>query len=111
MEIRNIKDNADFWAGAMFILFGAVAVYMARNYPMGSAMRMGPGYFPMYLGILIELPREFRILKVAQNIATWEVFDEASRQGEVHGRIQGGGGAAGGIRPQACRCGQGTRGG
>ncbi|MPZ45145.1 MAG: tripartite tricarboxylate transporter TctB family protein [Betaproteobacteria bacterium] len=50
-----VANNADFWAGVMFILFGAAAVYMSRDYPMGSAMRMGPGYFPTYLGILMML--------------------------------------------------------
>jgi hypothetical protein len=50
-----VWNNADFWAGVMFLAFGAVAVYVARDYPMGSAMRMGPGYFPTYLGILMML--------------------------------------------------------
>jgi hypothetical protein len=48
-----IANNIDFWAGVMFILFGLAAVYMSRDYPMGSAMRMGPGYFPTYLGYLM----------------------------------------------------------
>jgi hypothetical protein len=47
-----IKSQEDFWAGLMFIGFGVLAVVMARNYPMGSAMRMGPGYFPTYLGAI-----------------------------------------------------------
>ena len=50
-----VSNNADFWAGVMFIIFGAAAVYMSRDYPMGSAMRMGPGYFPTYLGVLMML--------------------------------------------------------
>ena len=50
-----VSNNADFWAGVMFIIFGAAAVYMSRDYPMGSAMRMGPGYFPTYLGVLMIL--------------------------------------------------------
>jgi hypothetical protein len=36
----------------MFIGFGVLAVLIARDYPMGSAMRMGPGYFPTYLGAI-----------------------------------------------------------
>lgn len=48
-----IANNADFWAGVMFIIFGAAAVWMSRDYPMGSAMRMGPGYFPTYLGYIM----------------------------------------------------------
>jgi hypothetical protein len=53
--MNRIANNADFWAGVMFVIFGAAAVYMSREYPMGSAMRMGPGYFPTYLGILMML--------------------------------------------------------
>jgi hypothetical protein len=48
-----IKNQQDFWAGLMFIGFGLVAVVIARDYPMGTAMRMGPGYFPTCLGALM----------------------------------------------------------
>lgn len=48
-----IRSQEDFWAGLMFIGFGIVAVVVARDYPMGTAMRMGPGYFPTYLGAII----------------------------------------------------------
>jgi putative tricarboxylic transport membrane protein len=34
----------------MFIAFGALAMFISRDYPFGSAMRMGPGYFPTVLG-------------------------------------------------------------
>lgn len=55
MQIR-IKSPEDFWAGLMFIAFGAAAAYIAADYPMGKAMRMGPGYFPTVLsGIMIFL--------------------------------------------------------
>ena len=55
MDIGRIRTNSDFWAGVMFLCFGATAVFMSRDYPMGSAMRMGPGYFPTYLGALMML--------------------------------------------------------
>ena len=45
-----IKSPEDFWSGLMFIAFGVAAMYISRNYPMGSALRMGPGYFPTWLG-------------------------------------------------------------
>ena len=51
VEIRN---NKRFLSGLMFIGIGALALYIARDYPMGSALRMGPGYFPNVLsGVLI----------------------------------------------------------
>jgi hypothetical protein len=48
-----IKSPEDFWSGLMFIGFGLLAVVVARDYPMGSAMRMGPGYFPTYIGAVL----------------------------------------------------------
>ena len=48
------RSNRDFFAGLMYIVTGAVAIYIARDYPFGSALRMGPGYFPIVLsGIMI----------------------------------------------------------
>ena len=49
------RNNRDFLAGLAFIAIGALAVVFARDYPMGSAMRMGPGYFPMILGGILFL--------------------------------------------------------
>lgn len=45
-----IKNQEDFWAGLMFIGFGVLAIVLSQDYPMGTASRMGPGYFPTYLG-------------------------------------------------------------
>ena len=51
-----IKSQEEFWSGMMFVGFGVLAIVVARDYPMGSALRMGPGYFPTYLGgIMIVL--------------------------------------------------------
>lgn len=50
--IRNAKD---FWSGAIFIGFGLVAVVVARDYPMGTGLKMGPAYFPTVLGALLVL--------------------------------------------------------
>lgn len=51
-----IKSPRDFWAGAMFAGFGAFFVaWSFAHYSMGSAVRMGPGYFPAVLGGLLVL--------------------------------------------------------
>jgi len=48
------RSNRDFFAGLMYIVTGAAATWMARDYPFGSALRMGPGYFPIVLsGIMV----------------------------------------------------------
>jgi hypothetical protein len=45
--------HRDVVAGTLFILIGAFALSVGRGYPVGSAMRMGPGYFPAVLGWLL----------------------------------------------------------
>ena len=52
IELRN---NKDFWAGLMLIAIGAASIFIARGYPFGSTMRMGPGYFPSLLGGILAL--------------------------------------------------------
>ncbi len=49
------QPNKDVWAGLLLIAIGAVAMLIARNYPFGTALRMGPGYFPIVLGALLIL--------------------------------------------------------
>jgi len=44
------RTNKDLWAGLMYITTGALGMWIARDYPFGSALRMGPGYFPTVLG-------------------------------------------------------------
>ena len=51
-----IKSPRDFWAGLMFIAFGVFAMIVAQmNYQMGTAVRMGPGYFPTVLGGMLAV--------------------------------------------------------
>jgi hypothetical protein len=45
----------DFWAGLMFLGIGAGAISGARSYPFGNTLRMGPGYFPTMLGVILVL--------------------------------------------------------
>jgi hypothetical protein len=48
-----LANNKDVWAGLMLIAIGAAAIFVARNYPFGTALRMGPGFFPVVLGGLL----------------------------------------------------------
>lgn len=50
-----IKHPKDFYAGMMYFGVGAAAAYIARDYTMGSAVRMGPAYFPTLLAILLMI--------------------------------------------------------
>ena len=48
-----LRSNKDFWSGMMFFLTGAGAIFVARHYPFGSTLRMGPGYFPIVLSAIL----------------------------------------------------------
>ena len=52
MKIRNQRD---FGAGIMYMVIGLFFAIVATRYPMGTAAKMGPGYFPFYLGLLMVL--------------------------------------------------------
>ena len=49
----NAIKSKDFWAGAMFFGFGLLFVFAARHYTFGTAVEMGPSYFPTVLGSLL----------------------------------------------------------
>jgi hypothetical protein len=47
--------HRDILAGTLFVVIGAAALLGARGYPVGTAMQMGPGYFPVALGWILIL--------------------------------------------------------
>jgi hypothetical protein len=48
-----IKSQKDFFSGLMFLLVGIAFAWGAGSYSIGTGARMGPGYFPMVLGVLL----------------------------------------------------------
>jgi hypothetical protein len=48
-----IRHAKDFWAGVLFATLGGAAIVISSGYPLGTAARMGPGYFPRALGFLL----------------------------------------------------------
>lgn len=50
-----IKSRKDFVAGIMFAVVGAAFAIGAFEYTVGSAARMGPGYFPLLVGVLLTV--------------------------------------------------------
>jgi hypothetical protein len=50
MHIRHPKD---FLTGVMFVFFGAAAMVLSFGLTIGSAAKMGPGYFPFALGAFL----------------------------------------------------------
>ena len=48
--MNGFLKNKDLLAGLMFIAIGTIFAVGAYNYQMGTAARMGPGFFPRILG-------------------------------------------------------------
>lgn len=49
-----LSKNVDFLSGLFFVIIGVVALVTARKYyPIGTTLRMGPGYFPTVLGYIM----------------------------------------------------------
>lgn len=63
----NFRESQDFWAGVMLIAIGAGTILIARNYQFGSAVRMGPGYFPTVLGGILAAVGRFFVVKALRS--------------------------------------------
>ena len=48
-----VRNPRDFWSGLIFAVTGAAAVVLGRESAMGTTTKMGPGYFPTVLGLLL----------------------------------------------------------
>ena len=47
------RMKRDYYAGGMMMLFGLGAVLEGSHYNMGTLVRMGPGFFPVALGVIL----------------------------------------------------------
>lgn len=52
MQVRNPRD---FWAGVIYLALAVAVLWIGRDYSTGTSARMGPGYFPTVLGILLAI--------------------------------------------------------
>lgn len=48
-----LRAEKDFYAGLLYVLLAAAFLWFGRDYKMGVASRMGPGYFPLTLGCVL----------------------------------------------------------
>lgn len=48
-------QRRDYYAGALIMILGAGAAIVGSRYQIGSLTRMGPGFFPTVLGIILAL--------------------------------------------------------
>lgn len=51
--LTRIKSPKDFFAGTIFLTAGLIIFIWSHQYEMGTATRMGPGYYPSLLGIVL----------------------------------------------------------
>jgi hypothetical protein len=49
-----IRSPKDFCAALIYLAIGLAAVYIGRDFPMGTALKMGPAFFPTVLGWLLS---------------------------------------------------------
>ena len=48
-----VKSPQDFWSGILVIAFGCAGLWFGRDYVIGTAARMGPGYLPLVLSLAL----------------------------------------------------------
>ena len=48
-----MKAPKDLICGLLLIAFGGIYFWLSQAYSMGTPARMGPGYFPRLLGVLL----------------------------------------------------------
>lgn len=53
--MNNIKSQKDFFSGLMFLAIGLAFAIGSNSYTVGTGAKMGPGYFPLMLGILMSV--------------------------------------------------------
>ncbi len=58
-----IRNPKEFGSGCLFAGFGLAAIAIGASYPVGTAARMGPGYFPRALGMMLIVMGAILILK------------------------------------------------
>jgi hypothetical protein len=51
--VRLFKQRRDYYGGGLMILMGLIAALEGRTYQIGTLRQMGPGFFPVALGILL----------------------------------------------------------
>ncbi len=74
-----VTVTKDFLSGILFMFIGLGTVIVASNYKIGNAMRIGPGTFPIMLGIVVALiglavtVRAMRNPEASEKIVSWEL--------------------------------------
>ncbi len=76
-----LLTNRDFWAGVLLIVIGAGAAIIAQDYDIGTLRRMGPGFFPMILGIALAFIGTLQLLTSGFSNGSAPVADDHGHGG------------------------------
>jgi Tripartite tricarboxylate transporter TctB family len=72
-----LTSSRDLWAALIYACIGAAGLWFGSSYPMGSAGRMGSGYFPKVLATMlvgfgvVGLIRAFTVESPALTAVRW----------------------------------------
>ena len=72
-----IGSQKDFFSGLMFTVVGVAFAWGASTYNVGTGARMGPGYFPLMLGIVLAVLGALIIFKAL--VARTETGDKIGK--------------------------------
>lgn len=48
-----MPQRINFWAGSVLVLFGAAAIWIGSSLPHGTLTRMGAGFMPFWLAVIV----------------------------------------------------------
>jgi hypothetical protein len=57
------RNPKDFWTGLIYLFVGSGALIIGRDYDMGTAVKMGPAYFPTILSTLLMIIGVISVLR------------------------------------------------
>jgi hypothetical protein len=74
-----IQITKDFLSGALFGVIGLGTIILAQSYKLGTPGNMGPGYFPIILGVIMTLIGVTMLVRstlkpeMSDHVASWEI--------------------------------------
>ena len=72
------SENHNALAGFVFLVFGFVFATLALEFQLGSATRMGPGYFPLLLATVLILSGLYQLVQGVQLKTIAQFFKQRS---------------------------------
>jgi hypothetical protein len=82
MRILTSKRGRDYLGGVLMIALGMAAALQGASYRIGTLSRMGPGYFPVALGVILALAG--LVIAITARFER-DVVDERARRPEWRG--------------------------